>query len=85
MILTLNMSSTAKSLGVTIGITAYGHRETVRQIKTPPDMHQGGLEFLKIVTNDSVVGFFSIDKGGDAHQVGAIRIYTEPFCRGAGA
>ena len=36
--------------------------------KTPPDMHQGGLEFLKIVTDISFVRFLSIDKGGDAHH-----------------
>ena len=42
-------------------------------------MHQGGLEFLKIVTRISFVGFLSIDKGGDAHHKGKIQIYTEPL------
>ncbi len=46
-------------------------------------MHQGGLEFLKIVTKISFVGFLSIDKGGDAHHKGKIQIYTEPLRTGA--
>ena len=44
-------------------------------------MHQEGLEFLKIVTDISFVGFISIDKRGDAHHKGEIRIYTEPLRR----
>lgn len=47
-------------------------------------MYQGGLEFLKIVTDISFVGFTSIDKGGDAHHKGEIRIYTEPLRTAAG-
>lgn len=51
----------------------------VRHTKTPLDMHQEGLEFLKIVTDISFVGFISIDKRGDAHHRGKIPIYTDPL------
>ena len=44
-------------------------------------MHQEGLEFLKIVTDISFVGFLSIDKRGDAHHKEEIRIYTDPLRR----
>ena len=47
--------------------------------KTPLDMYQEGLEFLKIVTDISFVGFISIDKRGDAHHRGKIPIYTDPL------
>ncbi len=57
----------------------YSPGKDPRPIKTPPDIHQGGLEFLKIVTDFSVVGFLSIDKRGDAHHKSKVRIYTEPL------
>ena len=68
MILTLNMSSKRKYLFSSIGITLYGYRLNVSHIKTPLDMYQEGLEFLKIVTYISVLGSLRIGKGGDAHH-----------------